>query len=60
VNVEGRFISPGQVVTVRVTNAYGAAEQYEGTLVGTFALTTASVNVTIHAGVCAVQARAEL
>jgi hypothetical protein len=60
VHVAGQFIQPGASVYVRVTNVYGTAVVYTGTLVGTFATTTAAVNVTIPQGVSAVQARAEL
>jgi hypothetical protein len=60
VHVEGRFIAPGRPVYVRVTSVYDRAWVYTGTLSGTLFSTTAAVNVTIPAGVCAVQARAEL
>lgn len=58
--VEARFVNPGQVVHVRVTPHQNPSAVYTGTLTGTFALSTATVNVTLPVGVCAIQARAEL
>jgi hypothetical protein len=60
VRVVGQFVNPGQPVHVRVTDAYGSAVVYTGTLVGTFANTIADVSVQIPEGLCAVQARAVL